>query len=400
LLGVSSIFKSVSADDATSHSTLGSIYLDSAIDLCAIASKQVLTTIPVAGYSGSQVDSDVVGTVNTAFTQARKLLSACACQIDASRLLPSTVHLLSSVDLILSTFGRVEGVVMSGQQSAKPTDFGNQSNSPGGFQINDKHYCRDGLLLNSAVLAPLIKFTVKESQRRDIVLSKSGLSASRNVGQLSNTSDVEELVSILQRSENHILACRVLLSCSVTGATKAQTLRSSLFALSRKLLTYHFIDGDYVTALLALLPYEAMVKELKTVIPTIQTDFKRLKVVASIGEELARMWNEDALLCIFQSLQLNSKWWQVLSAHGIPVDPKAFQSSDSQIRETAMTSAIPLLLEKSGHDLGMGLVPRKLFLTLQFCSISSRVLQTVQLGSRVSLDMSSRPAAEASDELS
>jgi hypothetical protein len=61
---------------------------------------------------------------------------------------------------------------------------------------------------------------------------------------------------------------------------------------------------------------------------------------------------QETLIGIFQSLQLNSKWWQILQSHGIVVDPKAFQSSDVSVREAAMTAAVPLLLEKSHYDLG------------------------------------------------
>jgi hypothetical protein len=297
--------------DTTSGSCSGAnedVHLDSAISLCTIASKQVMTAA-AANASAIAVSNDVASVVTTAFTQSQKLLSACVCTCDTS-VLSSATHLLNSVDLVLSVFARVDGPISAHTSAATAvsTSVNKQSNpqqqlvsnvaSSASFQVNDKQYSRDGLLLTTAVLAPLIKFTLKESQRRDVQVSthkKPIQTPTPLTTQQQSTVDVDELVAVLQRSENHLLATRVLLSAHTphtAGATKAQTMRASLFALTRKLLTYVFIDSHYVIAILGLLPFEAMVKELKTVIPNIQTDYKRLKIVASIGEELAQMWNE------------------------------------------------------------------------------------------------------------
>lgn len=50
-----------------------------------------------------------------------------------------------------------------------------------------------------------------------------------------------------------------------------------------------------------------MVKELKSAVPSIQSDFSRLRTVAMVGEELARMWDQENLLVVFQGLQTNAR---------------------------------------------------------------------------------------------
>ena len=49
-----------------------------------------------------------------------------------------------------------------------------------------------------------------------------------------------------------------------------QLLRSSLLSLSRKVLTYREIDTSLAVACLVMLPYDAMVRELKAAVPSIQ----------------------------------------------------------------------------------------------------------------------------------
>ena len=51
-----------------------------------------------------------------------------------------------------------------------------------------------------------------------------------------------------------------------------------------------------------------MVKELKSAVPSIQSDFSRLRTVAMVGEELARMWDQENLLVVFQGLQTNARY--------------------------------------------------------------------------------------------
>jgi hypothetical protein len=46
------------------------------------------------------------------------------------------------------------------------------------------------------------------------------------------------------------------------------------------------------------------VKELKAAVPSIQSDFSRLRTVAAVGEELVRLWDQEGLLVVFQGLQV------------------------------------------------------------------------------------------------
>ena len=132
-----------------------------------------------------------------------------------------------------------------------------------------------------------------------------------------------------------------------------QPLRASLSALCHKVLIYRDIDIPFSVACLAALPYDAMVKELKTAVPSIQSDFSRLQTVAQVGEELAHLWEQEGLLVLFQDLQANAKWWHVLSSLGMKVDLRVFQSPDAQQRDSFIRSIIPELFEKGGMDLEM-----------------------------------------------
>ena len=62
--------------------------------------------------------------------------------------------------------------------------------------------------------------------------------------------------------------------------------------------------------------------------------------------------DQETLLGVFQTLQVNAKWWHTLSELGIQIDPRTLQSSDANARELAMKAVVPLLLERSGEDLG------------------------------------------------
>ena len=108
-------------------------------------------------------------------------------------------------------------------------------------------------------------------------------------------------------------------------------------------------------ALLATVPYDMMVKELRAAIPSIQSDFSRLQTVARVGENLAKMWEQEELLSVFQTLQMNAKWWHTLVAHGVKIDPRTFQSSHSAQREAAIRSVVPALLEKSNGNLSLAM---------------------------------------------
>lgn len=75
----------------------------------------------------------------------------------------------------------------------------------------------------SAVAMPLMKYSFAEIKRRSVARTKSS-SFSGNTGPISEASaaDLEDLVRILQRSENHLLATRILLGSWHSSPSKAQ----------------------------------------------------------------------------------------------------------------------------------------------------------------------------------
>ena len=134
-----------------------------------------------------------------------------------------------------------------------------------------------------------------------------------------------------------------------------QNLMTSVLALSRKILLSLHIDTALAVSCLSTVPYDAMVKELRAAVPSIQSDFSRLQTVAKIGENLADMWDQEELLLVFQTLQTNAKWWHTLVAHGVKVDPRTFQSSVSAQRESAIRAVVPALLEKTHGNLSLAM---------------------------------------------
>ena len=128
-----------------------------------------------------------------------------------------------------------------------------------------------------------------------------------------------------------------------------------MLGLSRKILSYRDIDSTLGVACLAAVGYETMVRELKQAVPSIQSDFSRLQTVAIIGEDLSRLWNQEELLGVFQSLQTNAKWWHTLASHGIKIDPRAFQSSVASQRDACIRAVVPELLSKSHLNLDLAI---------------------------------------------
>ena len=87
-------------------------------------------------------------------------------------------------------------------------------------QISGSNFTKDGILLSPATLwGPLVKHLLMETKRREAICSSSD-SAFRS--KLANSDDVDKLVAILQRSENHLLAVRVILGSWHQYSSKKQ----------------------------------------------------------------------------------------------------------------------------------------------------------------------------------
>ena len=82
---------------------------------------------------------------------------------------------------------------------------GTENNTP--FKINASAFVRDGILMSpSQVWGPLLSFLMEEVKRRQM--------------RLSSSLDIDKLVNILQRTENNMLAIRILLTSWSSYSTK------------------------------------------------------------------------------------------------------------------------------------------------------------------------------------
>lgn len=69
-------------------------------------------------------------------------------------------------------------------------------------QISGVHFVRDGILMSpSMIWGPLLRYILMETKRREGSLSTEQI-----------PDDIDKLVTTLQRTENHLLAARVILS--------------------------------------------------------------------------------------------------------------------------------------------------------------------------------------------
>ncbi|KAJ1440254.1 hypothetical protein B484DRAFT_476719 [Ochromonadaceae sp. CCMP2298] len=369
-------------DQSAEAAEEASLLLDAAVTLCTIAARKanqispedcvLLPSLPMglggaAGGGGGQVP-EYLSFPMASFQLSRDLLK-CSVSSCPSRYLGRTLDLLSGSDTVLAVYERVEGAAAcaSAFSSTPSSSSGNSSGSAsfrsvtgaGGEKaraeaaglLSEGVFARDGILMQASVVAmPLMRYALGEVQRRGGGTGAYSGPSGSNVGG-GAPADLEDLVRILQRSENHLLATRILFGSRHNSAAKAALLKGSLLSLCRKVLIYRDLDVPFSVACLAALPYDTMVRELKSAVPSIQSDFSRLQTVAMVGEELSHLWDQEPLLLLFQQLQTNAKWWNLLSALGLKVDLRVFQSPDAEQRERLIRSIIPELFEKGHLDL-------------------------------------------------
>jgi hypothetical protein len=287
-----------------------SILLDTAVTLCSLAAKEINKGMNRAGVRNNTAAPVLsLNDVTAPFVITRNLLRGIASICPAEHL-GKSLDILNGSELVLAVYQRVEGVESDEQHTkSKPScaALAAVSTPIEAFKINQAAFSRDGILMApNAVMGLVLRYSAAEVRRRISITAKISRGRVADEGGTSSevdeecAEDLDELVCALQRSENHMLALRVLLSSWHMSATKAQLLRSSLLCLSRKVLSYREIDTSLAVACLVMLPYDAMVRELKGAVPSIQSDFSRLRTVACVGEELARLWDQEALLVVFQ----------------------------------------------------------------------------------------------------
>ena len=227
-------------------------------------------------------DAAQARSIVSSFSISNTILRGASLSCPAS-LLGKGLDLMCASDLVLTVFQRTEGnfsadamksvqpsnlhksaatastgglarvpPLGSAQRSPSSTSAGTHlppvaSSSLSSFKVDEMHFTRDGILLSpTAVLGPLMKYAMKEVQRRSSFFTAaaagSGGSGSAmltpradaaglggSVGRRAASAvaaaaatDVEELAEVLQRSENHMLAIRMLLSSWHSSPTKSQ----------------------------------------------------------------------------------------------------------------------------------------------------------------------------------
>ena len=201
-----------------------SLIIDAAVTLSTLAAKQAFT--PSTGKNNATASLRII----ESFHIAHDLLQVSTLSAP-SNLLTQTVDLLENTDLVLSVFERMDGSYSQVSSVNADTTL----LTP--FKISEDSFTRDGILMASnKVLGPLMKFCLREIQRRNMHDTHTSQSESSQYdGSEAGAvvvvpADLEELAGLLQRSENHMLTIRLLLTSWHIGSFKSQVL-SYLYTL-------------------------------------------------------------------------------------------------------------------------------------------------------------------------
>ena len=187
---------------------------------------------------GSKPASSVPVVETFSLTRSILQTSTVTCSVE---FLGRTLDLFTGCDFVVSVYNRFETASSSskgGVGSGAPVGY---------FQVSDHvSFSNDGILMSpDAALAPLLKHVLKEVQRRGLVLdekkttstttTEGGVSGKPKPGGDVSVSggslDLEDFITVLQRSENHILAVRALLSswCRYEKKSKVSCFAAVLF---------------------------------------------------------------------------------------------------------------------------------------------------------------------------
>lgn len=194
------------------------IVLDVASSLCSSAAKIAAASMASISSEGSSgIDTSII---TLPFLKSKELLQYAALNSHSSQL-PEVFQLLKCCDLVISVFERVEALAPKNfdsrqlnsreylqiEESSKTVvNYTDATIRQTIFRICETNYVNDGILISPLlILSPLLKHIFKELQYHRSPLTATSLkSKSKN--------ELSELIKILQDSENHILASRVLLS--------------------------------------------------------------------------------------------------------------------------------------------------------------------------------------------
>eukprot|EP01031_Cornospumella_fuschlensis_P026654 gene26654-32208_t len=279
--------------------------------------------------------------IHTLSKQTLSKVAVCA----PPKVLQKSIELLSMQDLLSSAYSQLE-------EAKTKQDNAAQTSQKSLLHVEDGVLEHDGLLLSQDQALPLLaQYVVSEMRRRDYFLSAS-------TGKLPSSHDMADLVAFLQRNEKHIMAIKVLYSTwlsSVEVPKLSKMIRASAFPLCHKVLHYRTLDNSFALACLSSLPLEVTVKELKAAVPsTLSTDFYRLQAIATLGEEMATLHDNDSMLLLFQRLTNHAKWWGILSnTLHINVDVKLFQHTDYELQSKYIKSLVTNIVFMSKGNLDM-----------------------------------------------
>ena len=275
------------------------LLLDASITLVRLISEhQLRSPVGVLAKAARTVDMNGMDS----FTVSKDMLGNLAGTTPSSHL-EKCVDLLICNDLIVSVQGRIQSASASPSSSSHEMDGDLVSQ----FSFsNSTKYSKDGILMTSgSIQGPVLKLAYQEIQRRWKKGNKStqkqneipqvrmfvctydyfyeyNLHSSHTYVCTHLIQDIKELVEILQRNENHMLASRVMMTSWYSDESIGKSLNSSLLSLGRKVLGYRDIDSSLAVACYSTLTPNTMVRELQAVVsaPSTQVDFSRLHILS------------------------------------------------------------------------------------------------------------------------
>lgn len=135
-----------------------------------------------------------------------------ACVSAPSQYIGKIVDLMTGCSLVTSVYERIEGAKLIPSVNTQTKDV----ESYGAFDINPTYFTRDGILMTAgSVMGHLLRHVLAEVRRR----------GSFGTSSINGTAtDMDNLVLTLQRSENHFLVGRVLLSSWHQSESKKQVI--------------------------------------------------------------------------------------------------------------------------------------------------------------------------------
>jgi hypothetical protein len=185
-----------------------------------------------------------------AYSLAQLLLRNALLYCDTA-VLTRALDALTLTDTVLTVYDRLEKDNMpssTASSSASSTDTLFSSSSGLFLSSGDNNvFNRDGLLMSEdSVLSSLTQYCIQEMKRREASYDSRGMDSASStkkslanktstVSKTSSSSDVENLTSVLQKFENHLIAIQILFRSWSQSSSKLHV-SLILFSISSVLL--------------------------------------------------------------------------------------------------------------------------------------------------------------------